>query len=172
MVSKGLLSGQELQRFVEQIIEHAKEEEVFKVFSQDMVGVQQRFVEQTAKRPASAVWRGSGGAVRLLRDSHGSGHDFHEPCTCEHQPSCSCVSLRLLLEEFPCDFFVKVDPNSEADRCSHLELLDNFCEPLVSGSHGPCVLASVYGGFGRISRFFYVKANSDPEVRNFSERRF
>ena len=32
-----------------------------KVFSQDKVGVQQRFVEQTAKRPAPAVWRGSGG---------------------------------------------------------------------------------------------------------------
>ena len=65
---------------MEQIIEHADTEEVFKVFSQERVGVQQRFVEQTAKRPTSAVWRGSGGAV-LRRDvalvfmlcvSHGS----------------------------------------------------------------------------------------------------
>ena len=42
---------------------------------------------------------------------------------------------------------MKVDPNPEADHVSHLEILDNFHEPLVSGSHGPGVFASVYGGF-------------------------
>ena len=51
------------------------------------------------------------------------------------------------LEEFALFFYVKVDPNPEADRVSHLEILDSFYEPLVSGSHGPGVFASGHGGF-------------------------
>ena len=37
----------------------------------------------------------------------------------------------------------------------------------VLANTSPRVHASVYGGFGRISRFFFVKANSDPEVSQF-----
>ena len=43
---QGLLPGQVLQRFAEQIIEDVDEEVIFKVFNQDKVAVQQRFVEQ------------------------------------------------------------------------------------------------------------------------------
>ena len=44
---QGRLQGQFLQRFMEQIIEDPGTEEVFKVFSQGMVGVQQRFMSDT-----------------------------------------------------------------------------------------------------------------------------
>ena len=56
---QGLLPGQVLHRFVEPISKPTDTE--------DKVGVQQRFVKQTAKCPTSAVWRWSGGAV-LRRD--------------------------------------------------------------------------------------------------------
>ena len=141
-----LLSGQVLRRFVEQIIKHAKKEEVFKVFLPGHVGCYQQFNNASWSR---TTLRRSGGAVlrrdRPLRSSHGNLDIIS--CTCEHQPSCSCVSLRFLLEEFPRVFCVKVDPKPEADRCSQLEILDNLYQPLVSGSHGPGVLASVYGSF-------------------------
>ena len=45
-VLQGLLHGQVLQRLAEKIIEDVDEEEIYKVFNQDKLWVQQRFVEQ------------------------------------------------------------------------------------------------------------------------------
>ena len=42
---------------------------------------------------------------------------------------------------------LKVDPNPEAERCSHLEFLDNFYEPLVSGSHESTEASEEFLGF-------------------------
>ena len=112
-------------------------------------------------RGAEPQLRRSGGAVlrcdRPLRDPHGNLDIISmSPVPANTSPRVhasvhGCFWKNLLLY-----FYVKVDPNPEADRCSPLETLDNFCELLVSHQS---------------MEAFRKKANSDPEVHKFSERR-
>ena len=54
-----------------------------------------------------------------------------------HLPSCSCDSLRRLLEEFLSVFYVFADTDPQVDSLFALENHDFFNEPFVSGSHSP-----------------------------------
>ena len=74
---------------------------VFEVFIQDLWSVSAGCASWSRTTLRSWVWwRLSPTWIVLFSDSWKSGHYFCEPCTCEHQPSSSCVSLRLLQEEF------------------------------------------------------------------------
>ena len=75
-------------------------------------------------------------------------------------PSCSCVSLRMLVG-ISCAFHVKVHTDPEVDFLFSLKISTLSMTPL-------CLAVSrtrrSKEAFGRISHIFYAKVNSDPEV--------
>ena len=147
LVSKILLSGQVLRRFVEQIIEHTKEEE--EVFS--LLPVLGCFQQQfnSASWSRTMLCRSGGAVLRQDRARCPRGNLVSislSPVSANTRPRVQATVNSCFCKNFPA-ISLSVDPNPEVDRCSHLEILTILQEPLASGSHVLRFLRTVYGGF-------------------------
>ena len=122
--------------------------------------VQQRFEEQDLEVPRVSLVQSDAVWWRRSPTWTSCSRSRTETCT---------VFLRALLLLFATVFggfwknfvrfsYVKVFSDPEVDSPLHLRIWI-FNEPLVSDSHLPWSCQA----FGRISRIFYVKADSDPE---------
>ena len=162
-----LLSGKVLRRFVEQIIEHAKEE-VFSLLPV-LEGV---FISSIALRGAEPRCAGQGAPFSDVTELVAQVEIWLLFLRALYLRTLALVRVHATVYScFWKNFYVDVDPNPEADRCSHLEILTistSLLHPAVTRP-GFCVQSTET--YRRISRLFYVKANSDPDVHYFCGRR-
>ena len=66
------------------------------------------------------------------------------------------------LEEFALYFYVKMDPNPEADRVLHLEIVDNFYEPLYLEVTAPVSLHQSTEAFRKNFLVFPLEGDLGP----------